>query len=256
MTAITPAEAPLVLRRRAVSVPRYLGMPVALGLVCVALYRYVSTRELDNIEARLLNAAVIREGFMEHLALVGVSTLIVVGLTVPLGIVLTRPFARPVSATVLALANIGQVVPSLGVIVLLAILFTVGFRYAVVALVLYAFLPVLRNTMVGLQQVDPALLESGRGMGMTRLTLLRRIELPLAVPVVLAGIRTALTINVGTATIGAFTNAGGLGTIIFSGIVQNRRTVLLTGAVLAAVLALALDHLAGIAEDLLRPRGL
>lgn len=256
MTAITPAEASLVLRRRTVSLPRYLGMPAALALVCFALYRYVSAQELDSIEARLLNAAVIREGLVEHLALVGASTLVVVGLAVPLGILLTRPFARRGASAVLALANVGQVVPSLGVIVLLAILFTVGFRYAVVALVLYAFLPILRNTMVGLQQVDPAVIESGRGMGMTKLELLRRIELPLAVPVVLAGIRTAVTINVGTATIGAFTNAGGLGTIIFSGIVQDRQAVLLTGAVLAAVLALALDHLAGIAEDLLRPRGL
>jgi osmoprotectant transport system permease protein len=187
---------------------------------------------------------------------VGLSTVLVILIAVPLGILLTRPFARPFVPAVVGLGNMGQAIPSLGVIALLALTLGIGFRYAVIALVVYAFLPVLRNTMVGLRQVDPAVIESGRGMGMTKAAVLGRIEMPLAVPVVLAGVRTALVINVGTATIAVLTNAGGLGTIIFSGIVQNRRTVLLTGSILAAVLALAVDYVAGVAEDKIRPRGL
>jgi osmoprotectant transport system permease protein len=110
--------------------------------------------------------------------------------------------------------------------------------------------------MVGLQQVDPSIIEAGRGMGMTRRRVLARIELPLAVPVILAGIRTALIITVGTAALATYINAGGLGDIIVYGLVQNRFTVTLTGAVLTAALALLIDWVAGIAEDLLRPKGL
>jgi osmoprotectant transport system permease protein len=110
--------------------------------------------------------------------------------------------------------------------------------------------------MVGLQQVDESILEAGRGMGISKFGVLRRIELPLAVPIILAGVRTALIINVGTATLGAYINAGGLGTIIVAGLSTNRFVVQLTGAVLTAVLALLIDHLAGITEDVLRPKGL
>lgn len=244
------------LRDRASAAGRYLFMPAVLTVVCVALYLWVESKELDSIEQRLLNTDVVVDSVVRHLELVGLSTVFVIALAVPLGVLLTRPFARPFVPPVIGLGNMGQAIPSLGVIALLALLFGIGFRYAVIALVVYAFLPVLRNTMVGLQQVDPAVIESGRGMGMTKAAVLARIEMPLAVPVVLAGVRTALVINVGTATIAVLTNAGGLGTIIFSGIVQNRRTVLITGSILAAVLALFVDYVAGVAEDKLRPRGL
>jgi osmoprotectant transport system permease protein len=158
---------------------------------------------------------------------------------------------------VLTVANIGQAVPTIGLLALLAVaFFFLGFWAAIVGLVVYAVLPVLRNTMVGLQQVDPAVLEAGRGMGLSRMQVLRELELPLAVPVILAGVRTALVINVGTATLAAFINGGGLGSLIVAGFATNRFPISLTGAVLTAVLALLIDHLAGIAEDLLRPRGL
>ncbi|MBA3621335.1 MAG: ABC transporter permease [Euzebyales bacterium] len=231
-------------------------MPTVLTVVCVLLYLWVQSKQLDSIEARLLNADVIVRSVVRHMELVGLSTVLVILLAVPLGVVLTRPFARPLVPIVIGLGNMGQALPSLGVIALFALLRGIGFRYAVYALVVYAFLPVLRNTMVGLRQVDPAVIESGRGMGMTKAAVLAKIEMPLAVPVILAGVRTALVINVGTATIAVLTNAGGLGTIIFSGIVQNRNTVLVAGGILAAVLALLVDYIAGVAEDKLRPRGL
>src|SRR5699024_10964299 len=146
--------------------------------------------------------------------------------------------------------------PSIGVVALLAIIWAIGFAPMVVALVAYTTLPVLRNTMVGLQQVDASVIESARGMGMTRIMVLARIELPLAVRVIMAGVRTALTINVGTASLAAFIGAGGLGEVIVAGITQNQQMVTTVGAVLVAVLALLVDYVAGIAEDLLRPRGL
>ena len=235
---------------------RYLSLPAFVVAALVVLYLYVSSRELDTIEARRLTADVIAEAVVRHLYLVGASTLFVIALAVPVGILLTRPWASRITPVFLTVANSGQSVPSVGVVVLLAITWGTGPRFAIVALVLYAFLPVLRNTMVGLQGVDPNVIEAGRGMGMSRLRVLRRIELPLAVPVVLAGVRTALVINVGTAAIATLINAGGLGDIIYTGLVQSRDIVTLTGAVLTASLALLVDYAAGIAEDVLRPRGL
>jgi osmoprotectant transport system permease protein len=140
--------------------------------------------------------------------------------------------------------------------VLLAILFGVGFSMAVVALVVYATLPVLRNTMVGIQHVDRAVVDAGRGMGMSARQVLLGIELPLAVPVMLAGIRVALILNVGVATLATYTNAGGLGSLIESGIVFNRTPVLLAGSVLVVALALLVDWIAGLVEHVFRPRGL
>jgi osmoprotectant transport system permease protein len=235
---------------------RWFGTPALLGGVLLALYLYVQGQELDRIEQATINADFIGEKLVEHLQLTAVSTALVIAIAVPLGVLLTRGPARRWSPPFLAVANIGQAVPSIGVIVLLAVTVGIGFDKAIIALVLYSTLPVLRNTMVGLQQVDRSLIEAGRGMGMSTLAVLVRIELPLAVPVMLAGIRTALIINVGTATLATFINAGGLGFIIDNGIRLNRDLVLVTGSVLTAVLALLVDWLAGMVEDVLRPKGL
>ncbi|HEU0100706.1 MAG TPA: ABC transporter permease [Mycobacteriales bacterium] len=236
---------------------RVLGLPVLLALVVFGVYRYVTTAQLDSIEARLLDPSRLVDQTLQHLKLVGVSTLVVVALAVPAGVLATRPSLRRVVPAIVGLGNIAQGVPSLGVVVLFAVsLGSIGFTPAIFALVLYAFLPVLRNTIVGLQQVDRFVVESARGMGMSRLTVLRRIELPLAVPVVLAGIRTAAVINVGTATIAALINAGGLGETIYQGLVLNRVTATVVGAILAGVLALLIDHLGSLLEQALRPKGL
>jgi len=227
-----------------------------LLVACGALYLYLRHQQLDDIERRSINRQVIGQRLLEHIELVAVSTVVVIAIAVPLGILLTRPALRRLSNPVLALANIGQAVPSIGVVVLLAITVGIGFRPALFALVLYALLPVLRNTMVGLDRVDRFLIDAGRGMGLARSTILFRIELPLAVPVMLAGIRVALILNVGTATLATFTNAGGLGALIDTGVTLNRIPILLTGSVLTAVLALGVDWIAGLAERVLRPRGL
>lgn len=232
-------------------------MPVVLALVCLGLWLYISARQLDSIEARTLNAPSIREALLRHIELTAVSTVLVIAIAIPLGVLLTRPFTQRFRGALLTVANIGQAVPTIGVLVLLAVaFFFLGFWAAIVGLVVYAILPVLRNTMVGLEQVDASVLEAGRGTGLSRVQVLRELELPLAVPVILAGVRTALVINVGTATLAAYINGGGLGTVIVAGFSTNRFLVSLTGALLTAVLALLVDHLAGVAENLLKPKGL
>jgi osmoprotectant transport system permease protein len=159
-------------------------------------------------------------------------------------------------SVVLGLANVGQATPAVGVVILLAIIWRTGFLTALIALVIYAFLPVLRNTLIGLAEVDPAVRESATGMGMTPNQVLRRIELPLASPVILAGLRTALVFAVGVATIATFINAGGLGDMIVNGLKLQRFPVLLVGAGLVAAIAILIDWLAGLIEDRVRPKGL
>lgn len=253
---MTVAIAEEVERPHRRSLAGYLVTPAVLVVVLVVLALYVGGQSLDSIEERRLTLEFILPAVVQHVTLTVVSTAVVLLVAVPIGILLTRPFARGVVAPAVAVFNIGQAVPSIGVLVLLAIVWGIGFWPAVVALVAYSALPVLRNTVVGLQQVDPAVIEAGRGMGMSRTGVLTHIELPLAVPVILTGLRTALVINVGTAALAALTNAGGLGTIIITGLVQNRPIVTVVGSVLTAVLALFIDYLGRVAEDVLRPRGL
>ncbi|MEV4006084.1 ABC transporter permease [Actinomadura sp. NPDC049753] len=233
-----------------------LATPVFLVAVSAALYLYVRGLDLDAIERRSLDRSEITHQFLQHIRLVAVSTALVLAIAVPLGVLLTRPRLSRFSAPFLALANVGQAVPSIGVLVLLAVTVGIGFQKAVIALILVSALPVLRNTMVGLRGVDRSLIEAGRGIGLSRAAVLFRVELPLAVPVILASVRVAVILNVGSATLAAFTNAGGLGDLINTGISLNRTPILLTGSVLTAVLAMAADWLIGIVEFVLRPRGL
>jgi len=238
------------------SLAGYLFMPTLLAAVLVVLYLWVSSQELDSGEASRVNRESILANTREHIGLTVVSTILVLLIAIPVGILLTRPFARSITPAAIATFNIGQAVPSVGLVALFAILWNIGFLPAVFALLAYSALPVLRNTMVGLRQVDASVIESARGMGMTKMAVLLRVELPLSVPIIMAGVRTALIINVGTATLGAFIGAGGLGELIVAGIVQNRPVITTVGAVVVAVLALLIDYLAGIAEDNLRPKGL
>ncbi|PWR15452.1 ABC transporter permease [Micromonospora sicca] len=231
-------------------------LPLVVLVLLGGVWAYVSSLTLDSIETRTLAPEVVLTALWQHVQLVITSTLLTIAIGVPLGVLLTRPGTRRAGAIVLAAANASQAVPSIGVLVVLAMVFGVGFWMAVVALVLYALLPVLRNTMVGIRQVDPALIDAGRGMGLSPREVLYTVELPLAVPVMLAGIRVALILNVGVATLAAFTNAGGLGSVISSGISLNRMPVLIVGSALTIALALTVDWLAGLAERVLHPRGI
>src|SRR5690606_12663818 len=163
---------------------------------------------------------------------------------------------RRFSGPVLAVATSGQAVPAFGLLVLAFAWLGSGPWTTVWALTFFTILPVLRNTMVGLEQVDKSVIEAGRGMGLTTSQVLRQIELPLAVPVILAGIRTALVINVGMAALAYLIGGGGLGATISAGIQLSRDLVVVTGAVLTALVALAVDWIAALIERALRPRGL
>jgi osmoprotectant transport system permease protein len=150
----------------------------------------------------------------------------------------------------------GQATPAIGLLALLVIWLGIGRRSALIGIIIYAILPVLSNTIAGLKANDPTLLESARGIGMSPLGVLTKVELPLAVPLILAGVRTALVLNVGTATLATFGGGGGLGVLITTGITNQRMPVLVLGSVLTVALALLVDWLASLAELLLRPRGL
>jgi osmoprotectant transport system permease protein len=190
---------------------------------------------------------------LEHMTLVVIAMLIAIAIGVPLGmLIVRRPALRSLA---LALASIFQTIPSLalfGFLIPIPFLGGIGKRTAVVALVLYALLPILRNTYVGLTGIDPAVLESAEAMGMTPSQVLLRVRLPLALSVILAGIRTATVITIGVATIAAAIGAGGLGTFIFRGVAMVSDAVILAGAVPAAALALLADGLLGLLERRLR----
>jgi osmoprotectant transport system permease protein len=181
----------------------------------------------------------------EHMMLVFVSTGLAVAIGLPLGILLTR--MKSLRAPVLGFANIMQTVPSLALFGLLIPIsfFGIGARTAIVALALYALLPVIRNTVTGILGIEPKIREAATAMGMTEWQQLRMVELPLAMPVILTGIRVAVVISVGVATVAAAVGAGGLGTYIFRGLRQNDNNLLLAGAIASALLALICDFAIG-----------
>jgi len=194
---------------------------------------------------------------LEHLGLVLVAMGIAIALGVPLGILLTRKKSWRI--WVLGVANVMQTVPSLalfGLLIPMPFIGGIGARTAIVALILYALLPIIRNTYVGILEVNPAVREAAIGMGMTDWQLLRMVELPLAAGSILNGIRVAAVICVGVATIAAAIGAGGLGTFIFRGVAVVDHQLLLAGALPAALMALILDSVLGWIERCLKgPRG-
>ncbi|OYO23139.1 ABC transporter permease [Enemella dayhoffiae] len=233
-----------------------VGLPIMVLVVFGGWLIWRSTAELDSIESRQLAWATIGQLTREHIVITVICTLVVVCTAIPIGIALTRPGVRRIAPVVEAVANAGQAAPAIGLLVLLAIWIGFGLGTAVLALSLYAFLPVLRNTITGLQAVDPSLVEAGRGMGMSALAVLLRLELPMAIPVIMAGVRTALVLVVGTATFATFINAGGLGALIQTGITLFRFKVLVSGALLVALLALIVDWIGRVLEMLVKPKGL
>ncbi len=186
----------------------------------------------------------------EHLFLVGIASGIAILLGIPLGILISR---KPnLSKPVLGFANAIQTVPSLalfGFLIPVPVIGGIGVRTAIIALFLYALLPIIRNTYIGIISVDSAMREAGRAMGMTDWQLLRQVELPLALGVILAGVRVAVVISVGVAPIAAAIGAGGLGVFIFRGVAVVDNQQILAGAVPAALMALLADFSLGWLEN-------
>lgn len=203
----------------------------------------------------LQNRAEVLELTLEHMWLVGLSTLFAVLVGIPLGIAITR-WPR-LNQPLLGGANLIQTIPSLALFGFLLPAPWIGARadrLTILALTLYALLPIIRNTYTGIKGVDPAVLEAGRGMGLTDRQLLMKVELPLSVGVIIAGVRVATVISVGLATIAAAIGAGGLGEYIFRGLAMVNNSVILAGAIPAAGLALLADFSLGWLEKKLQPK--
>ncbi len=210
---------------------------------------------MNFIRFILQNRGQVLELTWEHISLVGISILLAVVAGIPLGIMIARwpKWNKPV----LGFANIIQTIPSLALFGFLLPVPWLGERVdrlAILALTLYALLPVIRNTYTGIRGVDPAVVEAGRGMGMTDRQLLLQVELPLALSVILSGVRVATVMLVGLATIAAAIGAGGLGEFIFRGLAMVNNQLILAGAVPAAILALSADIALGWLERRLRPQ--
>ena len=227
----------------------WILVPAILIALAIGLTIYVVNNPGGTMAARMLTYPHIFRYFREHIMMVFVSCLLAIGAGVPIGIMLTRPRFRLAGRIVENIVNVGQTVPSLAILALFYAFLGRGFNTAVFALWLYSILPILRNTYAGIMSIQPGIIEAAHGMGMTPIHVLRRIELPLAYPVIMAGVRTAVVINVGTATLATFIGAGGLGDLIVTGISVGRPIIIFTGAFLSAVLAVLLDHILGQVEE-------
>jgi len=190
----------------------------------------------------------------QHVYLTVVAMALAIAVAVPLGLALTR--TKRFSGPVIAAVGVIQTLPSLALVGLMIVLIPAGPTACITALFLYALLPIVRNTYTGVMGVDPAMIEAARGMGMTSTQILLRVELPLSVPVIMAGIRTSTIICVGIATLGGIVNAGGLGLLIWIGIDRSNDALIFAGALPAMALALLLDRVLAFGERVFTPEGL
>lgn len=186
------------------------------------------------------------ELLVQHIVLVGLSVLLAIVVAVPLGVLATRNDRA--KAYILGTGNVAQTIPTLAIIALVFPLLGIGFLPSLVGLFTYALLPILTNTITGLEDVDPGTVEAARGMGMTDNEILRNIKLPLAVPVIFAGIRTSAVLNVGTAYLAFFIGGGGLGVWVISGINLFDMPQVLAGAIPGAILAITMDSVFALIE--------
>lgn len=191
---------------------------------------------------------------LEHLQLTGTAILAAIIIGVPLGVAITR--YKRLADPIIAIASIFQTIPSIAFFGILIPILGIGKRTAILVLFLYALLPIVKNTYTGIKEVSPFMVDAGRGMGMTNLQILRMIELPQSLSVIMAGVRIATVINIGTTTIAAYIGGGGLGELIFRGIQMYRNEMILAGAIPAALLAIIADKILGYVEFRLTPKGL
>ncbi|AKG05260.1 amino acid ABC transporter permease [Salimicrobium jeotgali] len=207
---------------------------------------------VEFINYTLQNSGYIWTQFYRHFLMAAYGVLFAAIFSIPLGILIAR-YGR-LSSWVLAVGSMIQTIPALGAMAVLMIFMGLGTNTAIVTLMLYSILPITQNTYVGIKDVDQTVIEAGYASGMTRFQLLRMVELPLAISVIMAGLRTALIIGIGIAAIGAFVGAGGLGAIILTGTnATNGTAIILAGAVPTAVMAIVADLILGGIERKLQP---
>ncbi|WP_327099457.1 ABC transporter permease [Nocardia vinacea] len=229
--------------------------PLVIGVIAIGYVIWYRSTTFTATERASLGWANLQTTILAHIKLTVVATVIVVVFAIPLGIALTRPALNRFEPIVVNIANIGQAAPAVGLLVLFTFWLGTGFRTAIVGLVVYAILPILQNTIVGLRQVDQRTIEASRGIGFSGTRTLFQVELPLAVPVILNGVRTALVILVGTATLSTFIGATSLGTLITTGVTLFLPKLLISGAILVGLLALVIDWLGRLVELAATPRG-
>jgi osmoprotectant transport system permease protein len=214
---------------------------------------------LGNIVSTFLTTVTSRsddimQGLIEHLVLSFVAIFFAILISLPLGIYISRK--KTSAEFFIGITAVFQTIPSLALFGFLVPLLGTGSATAIIALTVYALLPILRNTYTGITGVDQAIIEAGRGMGMTKRQLLYKVELPLSLPFIMAGIRTATVLTVGVATLATFVGAGGLGEIIYRGLSSWNNYLVLAGALPAALLALFFDYLLKLLEKAATPKGL
>ncbi len=227
----------------------WVGIPLIMIGIAAAIVIYSVNNPTDSIVARMLTYERVFRVIREHMGLLLVSMTGATIVGVAGGIMLSRPSLYRIGRVMETIVNIGQTVPSLAVLALFYTILGLGFRVAVFALFLYSILPILRNTFAGIDGVEHNIIEAARGMGMHPLRILTRIELPIAFPIIVAGLRTAIVINVGAATLATFIGGGGLGDLIVTGLSVHRDMIIINGAVIAAVTAILLDYLIGKVEE-------
>ena len=208
------------------------------------------------IDYFIKNAPTIWAALGQHFMLFACSTLIAIIIGISLSIFIADEGKEKIARVILSLSGAAQSVPSIAIIALTFIFVGIGATPAVIALVIYSVVPILFNATSGFLSVDPKIIEAGKGMGLTKRQILWKVKLPLALPVILAGIRSAATINIGTATIASVIGGGGLGDLIFIGLRLNRNEILFIGSLIAALLAILIDLLFGLLEKAITPKGL
>ncbi|TXL62980.1 ABC transporter permease [Aeromicrobium terrae] len=235
---------------------RWIVQPLVCVAVVVGALVYVNRASVSDSERRSLSVDNLTTLLGQHMFISVAATVLTCVIAIPLGVLLTRGAMRRFSKPVITVAGFGQAAPAIGLIALGAVVFDVGRTGAIAALTVYGVLPIVANTVTGLDGVDSRLVEAARGMGMSAVSTLLRVELPLALKVIVAGVRTALVLIVGTASLATFTGAGGLGNLITTGITLQQNVVLVVGAILVAALALFIDWLARLVELVAAPKGL
>lgn len=202
------------------------------------------------------NTAMVWTALGQHFMLFASSTLIAIVIGISLSILITDEGKEKIARVILSISGAAQSVPSIAIIALTFIFVGIGVTPAVIALVIYSIVPILFNATSGLISVDPKTIEAGKGMGLTKGQILWKIKFPLALPVIVAGIRSAATINIGTATIASVIGGGGLGDLIFIGLRLNRSEILFLGSLITALLAIIIDLMFSLVEKAITPKGL
>jgi osmoprotectant transport system permease protein len=206
------------------------------------------------IQFFLDNSAYILEKVGEHLYLAGVAVLLACAVGIPVGFLITNN--KKVASIVVGIANTIQTIPSLALFAFAISVFGIGADNAIFALFLYALLPIIKNTLIGIRNVSPTMIEAARGMGMSRAQIMFQVEVPLAISVIMGGVRIATVTAIGIATIATLIGAGGLGQLIYQGIGMMNYEMIFAGAICSAALALLADFLLGLIEKKLTSKGL